>query len=57
MSIGTIGLFGVREAIIARSRGDDELEEIDLDLIVPAPVVVDEKAALWLLAWCTNGKA
>lgn len=57
MSAGAIGLFDVREEIIARSRANDDLEAIEHDLIAPAPVVEDEKAALWLLAWCTQGKA
>ena len=52
MRVGTIGLFEVREEIIASSRAGDHLDEIERDLIDPAPAVQDEKAALWLLAWC-----
>ena len=55
MSAGPIGLFDVREEVIARSRAGEDLDVIERDLIDPAPVVEDEKAALWLLAWCTKG--
>ena len=56
MSAGPIGLFDVREEIIARSRAGEDLDVIERDLIDPSAVVEDEKAALWLLAWCTNRK-
>jgi hypothetical protein len=56
MSAGPVGLFDVREEIVARSRAGDDLDVIEHDLIDPAPVVEDEKAALWLLAWCTKRK-
>ncbi|MBV8734956.1 MAG: hypothetical protein JO321_15280 [Solirubrobacterales bacterium] len=46
MRVGTIGLFEVREEIIASSRAGDHLDEIERDLIDPAPAVQDEKAAL-----------
>ena len=44
----------VREEILARSRAGADLAEIDRALIQPAAIDEDEKAALWLLAWCSQ---
>ena len=41
----------VREQILTRSRAGDEINKIERELIDPAPLVEDDKAALWLLAW------
>ena len=52
MSVGSLPGAEVREEIIARVRGGIELAEVERDLIDPARLSEDEKAALWLLAWC-----
>ncbi|MBV9310962.1 MAG: hypothetical protein JOZ73_09020 [Solirubrobacterales bacterium] len=51
MSAGPTALLDVREQVLARSRAGDEIDKIEHDLIEPAPLVEDDKAALWLLAW------
>jgi hypothetical protein len=43
----------LREEIVLRARAGAGLAEIDRALIEPAAVDEDEKAALWLLAWCS----
>jgi hypothetical protein len=45
-------LSSLREEIIARSRAGDELAKIECELIDPYVADEDERAALWLLAWC-----
>ncbi len=47
-------LSSLREEIIARSRAGDELAKIERELIDPNLVDDDERAALWLLAWCVR---
>jgi hypothetical protein len=42
----------LREEIIARSRAGEELTTIERALIDPNVADEDERAALWLLAWC-----
>ena len=51
MSAGPTALLDVREQILMRSRAGDQIDNIERDLIDPAPLVEDDKAALWLLAW------
>lgn len=57
MSAGSFGAHDVREEIIARSRAGEELAVIERDLIDPTVADEDEKAALWLLAWCDRREA
>ena len=45
-------LSSLREEIIARSRAGEELATIERELIDPNLTDEDERAALWLLAWC-----
>jgi hypothetical protein len=56
MSAGAGSATNLREEIIACSSGGVELPEIERNLIDPAPVSEDEKAALWLLAWCKTSE-
>jgi hypothetical protein len=42
---------GAREAIEAAVRGGAMLVEIERDLVEPAAVDADGRAALWLYAW------
>jgi hypothetical protein len=43
----------LRDAVEAYAHAGVELDDIDRELIQPAPLSEDEKAALWLLAWCS----
>lgn len=43
-----------REQIVARVEAGADLTEVDQSVIEPAPVGEDEKAALWLFAWCAS---
>ena len=45
-------LASLREEIIVRSRAGDEPDTIESELINPHVADEDERAALWLLAWC-----
>jgi hypothetical protein len=45
-------LSSLREEIIVRSRAGEELATIECELIDPNVADEDERAALWLLAWC-----
>jgi hypothetical protein len=45
-------LASLREEIIVRSRAGEELATIECELIDPTGADEDERAALWLLAWC-----
>lgn len=42
----------VREEIIALAQGGTDLAAIEREVIERAPISDDERAALWLLAWC-----
>jgi hypothetical protein len=45
-------LSSLQEEIVARSRAGEELAKIERELIDPNLADEDERAALWLLAWC-----
>lgn len=46
----------LRSEIITRLRAGADLAEFGRALIEPAALDEDEKAALWLLAWCSRKK-
>lgn len=50
-------LSTLREEIIARSRAGEALAKIECELIEPNVADEDERAALWLLAWCQSDSA
>jgi hypothetical protein len=52
MSAGPLIPADVRNEIIARSGAGEDLATIERELITPAVGDEDDKAALWLLAWC-----
>jgi hypothetical protein len=45
-------LASMREEIVVRARAGEELAAIERELIDRAMADDDERAALWLLAWC-----
>jgi hypothetical protein len=47
-------LAALREEIVVRSRAGEELAAIECELIDHAMADEDERAALWLLAWCES---
>ena len=49
-------LSSLQEEIVAWARAGEELAEIERALIDPNVADEDERAALWLLAWCEGRK-
>lgn len=47
----------MREQIAAQVEAGADLAEVSRSIIEPAPVDEDQKAALWLFAWCTATRA
>lgn len=46
----------VRDEVVLRVSARSRLEEVEREVIDPADLDEDEKAALWLLAWCHSSK-
>ncbi len=45
----------LRREVDLLAQREHSLEELERDLIEPAPLAEDEKAALWLYAWTRTG--
>jgi hypothetical protein len=47
-----MGVFGIyRERLVAGLAAGQTLDELDQELLVPAPLDEDQKAALWLVGF------
>jgi hypothetical protein len=50
-------LTALREAVEERIEQGDELERIEAEVVDPAPLDEERRAALWLYAWCRAQEA
>jgi hypothetical protein len=51
MNAGALSASDLREQMVLRASAGEELADIERELIEPAALSEDDKAALWLLAW------